>query len=60
MPTYVYSCEKCGDFEQFRYITDDMSVNPVCPDCSSIDVARVFLAPGIAFKGSGFYSTDKK
>ena len=60
MPTYLYNCEKCGDFEKFRYITDDTSVHPPCPECEGDEVARIYVVPGIAFKGSGFYSTDKK
>lgn len=57
MPTYLYECEKCGRFEKFQKITD----NPLkkCPECES-SVKRIIGAPGIIFKGSGFYSTDSK
>lgn len=57
MPTYLYECKKCGRFEKFQKITE----NPLreCPECSS-PVRRIIGAPGIIFKGSGFYCTDNK
>jgi len=57
MPTYLYECEKCGRFEEFQRITDDPLAE--CPDCKG-SVKRIIGAPGIIFKGSGFYSTDAK
>src|SRR2546423_5539830 len=65
MPTYEYSCQKCGQtFEAFQSMRDE----PVreCPK----DLCRlpkwghgkvkrlVGTGAGIIFKGSGFYSTD--
>ncbi|MFW6035359.1 MAG: FmdB family zinc ribbon protein [Halothermotrichaceae bacterium] len=57
MPTYLYECENCGRFEKFQKITADPLDK--CPDCKG-DVKRIIGAPGIIFKGSGFYSTDSK
>ncbi len=57
MPTYLYECKKCGRFEDFQRITDDPLAE--CPDCKG-PVKRIIGAPGIIFKGSGFYSTDAK
>ncbi|MFW6282263.1 MAG: FmdB family zinc ribbon protein [bacterium] len=57
MPTYLYECENCGRFEEFQKITDDSLES--CPRCSA-SVKRIIGAPGIIFKGSGFYSTDTK
>lgn len=57
MPTYLYECKKCGRFEDFQRITDDPLAE--CPDCKGA-VKRIIGAPGIIFKGSGFYSTDAK
>ena len=57
MPTYLYECENCGRFEEFQKITDDPLDE--CPKCSG-KVKRVIGAPGIIFKGSGFYSTDNR
>ncbi|MFW6022960.1 MAG: FmdB family zinc ribbon protein, partial [Halanaerobiaceae bacterium] len=57
MPTYLYECEKCGRFEEFQRISEDALEE--CPECGSY-VKRIIGAPGIIFKGSGFYSTDAK
>ncbi|MBS3811208.1 MAG: FmdB family transcriptional regulator [Halanaerobiales bacterium] len=57
MPTYLYECKNCGRFEEFQKITDE----PIkeCPQCGA-KVKKIIGAPGIIFKGSGFYSTDNK
>jgi len=57
MPTYLYECEKCGRFEEFQSITEDALEN--CPECGK-SVKKIIGAPGIIFKGSGFYSTDNE
>lgn len=59
MPTYEYSCPKCGKFDAFQSI----SASPFesCPHCGSKDVRRLISAnANIIFKGSGFYSTDNR
>jgi putative FmdB family regulatory protein len=65
MPTYEYSCEKCGkEFEKFQPIADDPL--KTCPKdlCAQKKwgkgrVKRVIGAgAGLIFKGSGFYITD--
>ena len=57
MPTYEYKCENCGTFEKFQKI----SASPLteCPDCKG-EVKKIIGAPGIIFKGSGFYVTDTR
>ena len=56
MPVYEYACTKCDHhFEQFRKVTDPHPTK--CPQCRS-RVKRVFAAPGLIFKGSGFHVTD--
>ncbi len=57
MPTYLYECENCGRFEKFQKITDDPLKE--CPECQE-PVRRIIGAPGVIFKGSGFYSTDSR
>ncbi|MDI3548251.1 MAG: hypothetical protein PWR10_1903 [Halanaerobiales bacterium] len=57
MPTYLYECENCGRFERFQKISDKPLEE--CPDCKG-SVRRIIGAPGIIFKGSGFYSTDNR
>ncbi len=57
MPTYLYECEKCGRFEEFQKITAPALEK--CPECGK-EVKRIIGAPGVIFKGSGFYSTDNR
>lgn len=57
MPTYVYYCSICGDKEVVQKITEKPLHN--CPDCGSMEFKKKFVAAGVHFKGSGFYSTDK-
>jgi putative FmdB family regulatory protein len=65
MPTYEYSCQKCGcEFETFQSI----SAGPlrVCPEnlCPQKKWGRgrvkrkISAGAGLLFKGSGFYITD--
>lgn len=56
MPTYHYSCEKCGhEFEIEQRITDPPRKR--CPLCRG-SVYRVIHPVGHILKGSGFYRTD--
>jgi putative FmdB family regulatory protein len=57
MPTYLYECRNCGRFEKFQRITAEPLKE--CPECGE-PVRRIIGAPGIIFKGSGFYSTDSR
>ena len=65
MPTYDYSCEKCGKtFEIFQSMRDEPLRE--CPKelCRQKkwghgEVKRLFgTGAGLIFKGSGFYTTD--
>lgn len=59
MPTYAYACKACSHrFEQYQSFTDDALVT--CPSCHEDALRKQFGSVGIAFKGSGFYSTDSK
>ncbi len=56
MPTYHYSCEKCGhEFEIVQRITDPRRKR--CPICRG-SIYRVIHPVGHILKGSGFYRTD--
>ncbi len=56
MPTYEYMCKDCGHtFEIVQPMIDDPLT--VCPECGG-ELRKVFAPPAIAFKGSGFYTTD--
>ena len=58
MPTYQYRCRDCGeDLEVVQSFTDDALTE--CPNCKGT-LRKVFAAPGISFKGSGFYKTDSR
>ena len=56
MPTYGYACRDCGHtFDIVQKMADDSLT--ICPRCGG-RLRKVFAAPAIAFKGSGFYATD--
>ena len=56
MPTYEYSCKKCGQFELFQNIKDAKLKR--CPTCKGQVKRLMGSGAGIIFKGSGFYQTD--
>ncbi|MBU2461664.1 zinc ribbon domain-containing protein [bacterium] len=56
MPTYEYSCEKCGRFEEFAQISAPK--REVCPTCETRVERVIGAGAGFLFKGSGFYITD--
>lgn len=56
MPTYEYLCRNCGHtFDVVQAMSDETLT--VCPVCGG-ELRKVFAAPAISFKGSGFYATD--
>jgi len=56
MPIYEYECLDCGmHFEKMQRFSDPPVTQ--CPR-GHRHVRRVLHAPGIIFKGSGFYITD--
>src|SRR5438046_6875208 len=56
MPTYGYTCRDCGHtFDIVQRMADETLT--ICPRCGG-RLRKVFAAPAIAFKGSGFYATD--
>jgi putative FmdB family regulatory protein len=71
MPTYDYHCETCGiDFEIAQSFSEETLTR--CPTkksgrspegCISSGrgkVVKIFSAPGITFKGTGFYKNDSR
>ena len=65
MPTYEYSCQKCGQtFEAFQSMRDEPfreCPKELCrlPKWGHGKVKRLLgTGAGLIFKGSGFYSTD--
>jgi len=65
MPTYEYSCEKCGqNFDAFQSMRDEPfreCPKELCrlPEWGHGKVKRLLgTGAGLIFKGSGFYITD--
>ena len=56
MPTYVYTCGKCGHQFELRQ-GFDAEPEQECPQCH-YTARRTFHAVGVIYKGSGFYTTD--
>ncbi len=56
MPTYEYLCRDCGHTFDVVQAMSDQTLT-VCPACGG-ELRKVFAAPAISFKGSGFYATD--
>lgn len=56
MPLYEYRCGKCGLFEKLQKISEPALTH--CPTCDGAVERIVSREIGIAFKGTGFYSTD--
>ena len=59
MPIYEYECEVCACRFELRRRFDEDERSPCCPQCQG-KVRRLFSAPAIIFKGSGFYVTDSR
>ena len=56
MPLYEYVCQKCGHKTEVIQRVGGRRIK-VCPSCGG-SLKRIFSAPAIQFKGSGFYITD--
>lgn len=56
MPLYEYKCERCNEvFEVMQRFSDEpLTVHDHCGGA----VRRLFSAPALQFKGSGWYVTD--
>jgi putative FmdB family regulatory protein len=59
MPLYEFECSTCGrEFEKALPVSADRS-DIRCP-AGHRKVHRVYSAPPVMFKGSGFYITDHR
>jgi len=56
MPLYEYRCQKCEKTFEVRQKFSDEPLTTHA-DCGG-QVQRLLSAPGLQFKGSGFYITD--
>jgi len=59
MPTYTYQCASCGAKKEVTrsYYLGDI-IEPVCENCAA-EMARVFEASAVHYKGRGWYVKDK-
>ena len=58
MPIYDYHCDHCGhSFSSVQSFSDPPLEK--CPSCGRRP-RRLFTAPAIVFKGSGWYKTDSR
>ncbi len=55
MPTYEYKCSEGHVYTEVRGISEETKVTE-CPECGK-PLNRIFSAPPITFKGSGFSKT---
>jgi len=53
---YDYRCRRCGVIEIEHGMRDPPRTT--CPRCGRRGLVKVVLAPGVVFKGPGFYATD--
>lgn len=51
MPLYDFKCNTCKEVIELRE-----NIPPACKTCGEV-MARVYSAPAIQFKGTGFYKT---
>jgi putative FmdB family regulatory protein len=58
MPKYEYACKSCGERLEVVQSFSDAPLTE-CPACGGV-LRKVFSAPAITFKGSGFYKTDNR
>jgi putative FmdB family regulatory protein len=58
LPIYEYRCAQC-DHQYERKEGFDAPAEQACPECSG-QAGRILHAPGIVFKGPGFYITDNR
>lgn len=59
MPVYSFVCPVCGEHFDERLSYQQDSRNVVCSQ-GHTGARRVFSAPPVVFKGSGFYVTDHR
>jgi putative FmdB family regulatory protein len=57
MPTYEYKCDNNHFYSEVRLMTENSSVSTCKEEGCLLELKRVFSAPPVTFKGSGFYST---
>lgn len=59
MPLYEYVCRNEHKFTEVRSIHADEPAEVRCVECGEL-MRQVVGGVAVSFKGSGFYSTDKR
>ena len=59
MPTFDFRCKKCETVFEFSRPFGSTTVPP-CPACKSKATEKLLGAPGVVFKGTGWYKTDSR
>lgn len=58
MPAYEYKCD-CGNSVVLTRFTEERDSPVYCGQCERV-MHRIYTSPGITFRGTGFYTTDKR
>jgi putative FmdB family regulatory protein len=59
VPLYEYVCEQGHQMTEVRSIHAPVPAEVKCVECEK-PMRQVVGSVGVSFKGSGFYSTDKR
>lgn len=58
MPNYKFKCLECG--HEFQKLLPPAHEGQKCLECGHDETQKILQAPGVQFKGTGFYVTDSK
>lgn len=58
MPAYDYKCKSCEQTATLAIRLQEEIQIPICSKCKS-EMVRDYRFGSVAFRGKGFYSTDK-
>jgi putative FmdB family regulatory protein len=59
MPVHDFKCLKCGHSFEAKLPVGHKQV-PKCLKCGHPETQKMLSAPGVIFKGNGFYKTDNR
>jgi putative FmdB family regulatory protein len=59
MPTYAFTCTKCGQHFEKQLPWQANQAEVACPQGHRA-VRRVYSHPQVVFKGNGWYSTENR